>query len=102
MAGSTSFTDVETAISAGWTPISTARRRAANPRFRRNSSMDIADLLTPASVIATLRVASKKQALQELARRAAPIIGLPERRVYEALGARARVWSAPLRVGHAR
>ena len=29
--------------------------------------MDIADLLTPASVIATLRVASKKQALQELA-----------------------------------
>ena len=35
--------------------------------------MEIADLLTPELVIAKLRATSKKQALQDLARRAAEI-----------------------------
>jgi len=61
--------------------------------------MDIADLITPASVIATLRVAGKKQALQELARRAAPIVDLPERRVYEVLVERERLSSTGLGMG---
>jgi nitrogen PTS system EIIA component len=58
--------------------------------------MDIADLITPGSVIANLRAASKKQALQELARRAGPIIGVPERRVLEVLGERERLGSTGL------
>jgi len=37
--------------------------------------MQIADLLTPRSVIPQLRASSKKQALQEIARRAATITG---------------------------
>jgi PTS system nitrogen regulatory IIA component len=61
--------------------------------------MDIADLITPASVIATLRVASKKQALQELARRAAPLVDLPERRIYEVLVERERLGSTGLGMG---
>jgi nitrogen PTS system EIIA component len=61
--------------------------------------MDIADLITPDSVIATLRVASKKQALQELARRAAPLIDMPERQVFEVLVERERLGSTGLGMG---
>ena len=61
--------------------------------------MDIADLITPASVIATLRVPGKKQALQELARRAAHLVGLPERRVLEVLTERERLGSTGLGMG---
>lgn len=55
--------------------------------------MDIEDLITPAGVIANLRVASKKQALQELARRAAGTTGLHERVVFEVLLERERLGS---------
>jgi PTS system nitrogen regulatory IIA component len=61
--------------------------------------MDIADLLTPSSVIANLRVASKKQTLQELARRAAPIVGLHERRVFDVLVERERLGSTGVGMG---
>ena len=47
--------------------------------------MEIADLLTPESVIAKLRATSKKQALQELARRAAEITGQSERAIFSTL-----------------
>ncbi len=47
--------------------------------------MDIADLVSPEGVIADLKVASKKQALHELAARAAPLTGLSERVVFESL-----------------
>lgn len=47
--------------------------------------MEIYDLITPKSVVAALRVTSKKQALQELARRAAPICGLDERHIFDVL-----------------
>jgi len=51
----------------------------------------IADLLTPKSVIAHLRVGNKKQALQELARRAAAMTGISERRILDVLTERERL-----------
>ena len=53
--------------------------------------MDIADLLTPKNIIAHLRVGTKKQALQELARRAAAMTGIPERRILDILTERERL-----------
>ncbi|HLJ63018.1 MAG TPA: PTS IIA-like nitrogen regulatory protein PtsN [Stellaceae bacterium] len=53
--------------------------------------MDIDTLITPASVIPHLRVANKKQTLQELAKRAAPIIGRHERTIFEVLLERERL-----------
>ena len=47
--------------------------------------MEIADLLIPRGVIAQLRVANKKQALQELAARASALTGQNERSVFEVL-----------------
>ncbi len=47
--------------------------------------MEIQDLLTQASVIPGLKVASKKQALQELATRAAGLTGLHERAIFDVL-----------------
>ncbi|MBX6320720.1 MAG: PTS IIA-like nitrogen regulatory protein PtsN [Rhodospirillaceae bacterium] len=53
--------------------------------------MEIADLISPEGVIVKLRVASKKQALQELARRAAPLVGAPERTIFDVLLERERL-----------
>ncbi|HZU88853.1 MAG TPA: PTS IIA-like nitrogen regulatory protein PtsN [Stellaceae bacterium] len=53
--------------------------------------MDIADLITPRSVIAQLRVTGKKQALQELAKRAATMTGMAERAIYDVLVERERL-----------
>ena len=53
--------------------------------------MEIADLITPQGVVPKLRVTSKKQALQELARRAADITGQPERAIFEVLIERERL-----------
>lgn len=53
--------------------------------------MDIDDLLTPESVIARLKVGSKKQALQDLARKAAQITGLGERAIFDVLLERERL-----------
>jgi nitrogen PTS system EIIA component len=53
--------------------------------------MEIADLLTPAAVIPSLRSANKRQALQELAKRAAALTGRPERTVFEVLLERERL-----------
>lgn len=47
--------------------------------------MEINDLLSTESVIANLRVTSKKQALQDLARRAAEITSLEERAIFDVL-----------------
>jgi PTS system nitrogen regulatory IIA component len=52
--------------------------------------MEIADLLIPRGVIAQLRVSNKKQALQELARRAAAMTGVAERAIYDVLAERER------------
>lgn len=53
--------------------------------------MEIADMLSPEGVIPALRVGSKKQALQELARRAAEVVGQPERAIFEVLVERERL-----------
>lgn len=53
--------------------------------------MEIGDLITLESVVPHLRVANKKQALQELAKRAAELTALEERAVYEVLFERERL-----------
>ena len=53
--------------------------------------MEINDLVSPDGVLANLRVTSKKQAIQELARRAADISGQPERAVFDVLMERERL-----------
>jgi len=53
--------------------------------------MEIADLITLEGVVPNLRATSKKQALQELARRAAEITGLAERAVFDVLIERERL-----------
>jgi nitrogen PTS system EIIA component len=53
--------------------------------------MEIADILTPAGVIANLRAGNKRQALQELAKRAAQLTGRPERAIFEVLLERERL-----------
>ena len=58
--------------------------------------MEIHDLLSPRGVIAQLRVGNKKQALQEIARRAAAMTGIAERRIYDVLADRERLASTGL------
>jgi PTS system nitrogen regulatory IIA component len=53
--------------------------------------MEIADLLSPESVIANLKVTSKKQALQELAAKAAELTKLHERTIFDVLLERERL-----------
>ena len=53
--------------------------------------MEIDDLLTPDRVVAALRATSKKQVLQELARRAAQDTGLHERAIFDVLLERERL-----------
>ena len=61
--------------------------------------MEIADLITPFSVIAQLRAANKKSALQELSKRAAAMTGLPERTIYDVLLERERLGSTGIGMG---
>ena len=53
--------------------------------------MEIMNLLTPDGVIPNLRVTSKKQALQELAKQAAEVTGLQERMIFDVLLERERL-----------
>jgi PTS system nitrogen regulatory IIA component len=53
--------------------------------------MEIGELLAPDRVIPDLRATSKKQALQELSRRAAEMTGLHERAVFDILLERERL-----------
>jgi nitrogen PTS system EIIA component len=53
--------------------------------------MEISDLLAPRGIIAQLRAGNKKQALQEIAKRGAPLIGIGERRIYDVLAERERL-----------
>ena len=61
--------------------------------------MEIVDVLDPRSVIAHLRVGNKKQALQELARRAAAVTGVAERRIFEVLSERERLGTTGIGMG---
>ena len=53
--------------------------------------MEINDLISLDGIVANLRATSKKQALQDLARRAADVTGEPERAVFEVLIERERL-----------
>jgi nitrogen PTS system EIIA component len=55
--------------------------------------MQISDLLTPKLVTTRLKAANKKQALQDLAKRAAPLMGVDERVLFETLIERERLGS---------
>jgi nitrogen PTS system EIIA component len=61
--------------------------------------MPLDDLLMPGSVLPTLKVSGKKQAVQELSARAASITGLPERDVFDAVLQRERLGSTGIGAG---
>ena len=61
--------------------------------------MPLNDLLTPQAVVPALKVNSKKQALQELAARAAAICGRGEREVLDVLAQRERLGSTGIGSG---
>jgi PTS system nitrogen regulatory IIA component len=61
--------------------------------------MEIADLISPRSVIAQLRATNKRQALQELAKRAAAITGVAERTIFDILIERERLGSTGIGMG---
>jgi nitrogen PTS system EIIA component len=61
--------------------------------------MEIAELITPRSVVAQLRAGNKKTALQELAKRAAGITGVQEREIYDVLLERERLGSTGIGMG---
>jgi nitrogen PTS system EIIA component len=58
--------------------------------------MPLNEILTPDAVIASLRVNSTKQALQELSERAALVSGLPAREIFDSLLQRERLGSTGL------
>ena len=55
--------------------------------------MNISELLVPDAVMASLKVQSKKQLLQEVSARAAQIIRIPDRKIFETLTERERLGS---------
>lgn len=61
--------------------------------------MELSDLLAPDDVVADLRIGSKKQLLQELARRFAPKAGLDERMVFDVLLERERLGATGVGAG---
>jgi nitrogen PTS system EIIA component len=63
--------------------------------------MEVTDLLDPSGVIPNLRVTSKRQALQELARRAATLIGEDEHKIFESLWEREQLGSTGIGNGTA-
>ncbi|HEX2890064.1 PTS IIA-like nitrogen regulatory protein PtsN [Vineibacter terrae] len=58
--------------------------------------MELADILGPDAVIADMRASSKKQALLEVAQRAATVTGLHERAIFDVLLERERLGSTGL------
>jgi PTS system nitrogen regulatory IIA component len=60
--------------------------------------MDLGDFISPEAVVASLKIKDKKQLLTELAARAAPMAGLPEREIVDVLLQRERLGSTGL--GH--
>ena len=65
----------------------------------RNGTMELSDLLSPQGVVAHLKAANKKQALQELARVASGITRLDERAIFEALLERERLGTTGVGLG---
>ncbi|HEV2303780.1 MAG TPA: PTS IIA-like nitrogen regulatory protein PtsN [Stellaceae bacterium] len=63
--------------------------------------MEISDLITPKGVISQLRTPSKKQALLELAKRAASVSGAEERTIYDFVLERERLGTTGIGMGTA-
>ena len=61
--------------------------------------MEIADLISPCSIVAQLRATNKKQTLQELAKRAAAMTGIQERTIYDVLIERERLGTTGIGMG---
>ena len=61
--------------------------------------MEIADLLAPEAVLASVKTQGKKALLQDMAERAAKLTGLPERRIFETLIERERLGSTGMGQG---
>jgi PTS system nitrogen regulatory IIA component len=61
--------------------------------------VEIADLVTPRGVVAQLRAPTKRQVLQELARRAATMTGIADKRIYDALAERERLGTTGIGTG---
>jgi nitrogen PTS system EIIA component len=61
--------------------------------------LDIADLVSPKSVVAQLRAPTKRQVLQELARRASTMTGIADKRIYDALSERERLGTTGIGTG---
>ena len=61
--------------------------------------MEIADILEPGSVVASLRAANKKQVLQEISRRAAELTGETERAIFDVLLERERLGTTGVGAG---
>ena len=61
--------------------------------------MEIADLITPDAVVAHLKAANKKQALQEVAAKAAALTRIPDRRIFETLTEREKLGSTGMGQG---
>lgn len=55
--------------------------------------MSLHDLIEPNAILPSLKVSTRKQALQELSERAAAVSGLPEREIFDALLQRERLGS---------
>src|SRR5690606_2601872 len=81
-----------------------ASRTDAAPRAARRGSIepwqktwiemvDLSDLIRPEAIIPALKASSKKQAIQELAEKAAEITGVDERQIFETLLQRERLGS---------
>ncbi len=64
---------------------------AGTGRNKVGKLMNINELMTSGEVVANLRATSKKQALQELAKRMADVIGLHERAIFDVLMERERL-----------
>ena len=63
--------------------------------------MEVTDLLDPSGVISNFRVTSKRQALQELGRRAAALTGEDEHKIFESLWEREQLGSTGIGNGTA-
>lgn len=61
--------------------------------------MQFNELIAPQAVLASLKVSNKKQALQELAAKAATLTGRPEREIFDVLLQREKLGSTALGAG---
>ena len=75
------------------TPFPTARADARPGSLPHRANATMLTYLTDQSMVANLKATSKKQALQELAKRAAAITGLDERGIFNILLERERLGS---------